>query len=382
MFFNTTRKKAKELGHFLQKKWNYQRDILPENKLQKLEALIAELKALRSHPPERAQAEATLARIQKDAETLFPPQPGHDSWVENVEVIFVAVVLALALRTYVLQPFAIPTDSMKPTLWGIQTVPAPQAAPNVFHRITDLAVFGRSWHEVRAERAGEFRGLAQEPMFGVLPFKVTRILTSSGSYWVWATPEEVLKGAPHLLDASGPGRPTLRPVHFNAGDTIARFTKDRGDHVFVNKFIYHFRRPDPGEVFVFTTHGIDGINAENRLRGIDTNQFYIKRCVGEGGDVLEVRSPQLIRNGRVMDARPIFERIQSETQGYRGYGPGNHYLAPGETYTVPPDSYWAMGDNSYHSSDSRNWGRVPRENLVGTGLWVYWPFTQRWGLIR
>ena len=49
---------------------------------------------------------------------------------------------------------------------------------------------------------------------------------------------------------------------------------------------------------------------------------------------------------------------------------------------LPPGSYFAMGDNSYNSYDSRYWGPVPEENLVGRGLLVYWPFNRHWGLIR
>jgi signal peptidase I len=71
--------------------------------------------------------------------------------------------------------------------------------------------------------------------------------------------------------------------------------------------------------------------------------------------------------------------------GYRGYSnyPGFLYLStPGETFTVPPKSYFALGDNSYNSSDSRAWGRVPEDNVVGRGLFVYWPFGPHWGFIH
>jgi signal peptidase I len=49
---------------------------------------------------------------------------------------------------------------------------------------------------------------------------------------------------------------------------------------------------------------------------------------------------------------------------------------------VPAHGYFALGDNSYNSYDSRYWGPVPEENLVGRGLLVYWPFNHHWGLIR
>ena len=71
------------------------------------------------------------------------------------------------------------------------------------------------------------------------------------------------------------------------------------------------------------------------------------------------------------------------TNGYRGYAPGRDYLAdPEKPFAVPEQHYFAMGDNSFNSFDSRYWGPVPDENLVGRGLFVYWPFNSHWGLIR
>ena len=49
---------------------------------------------------------------------------------------------------------------------------------------------------------------------------------------------------------------------------------------------------------------------------------------------------------------------------------------------IPAGPYFLMGDNRGNSDDSRYWGPVPEENVVGRGLFVYWPFTRHWGLIR
>ena len=103
---------------------------------------------------------------------------------------------------------------------------------------------------------------------------------------------------------------------------------------------------------------------------------------GLPGDQLRIDSPFLYINGKKAQ-RYGFERVMSARPPYRGYAPGHEYLAkPDQTYTVPRDGYFAMGDNSYNSFDSRYWGPVPVENLVGRGLFVYWPFFPHWGLIR
>ena len=74
--------------------------------------------------------------------------------------------------------------------------------------------------------------------------------------------------------------------------------------------------------------------------------------------------------------------------GYAGYGNGFPSFsqlimrAPDDPYIVPDKNYFAMGDNSYHSSDSRDWGPVPEQNIMGRGVFVYWPFAPHFGLIR
>ena len=72
---------------------------------------------------------------------------------------------------------------------------------------------------------------------------------------------------------------------------------------------------------------------------------------------------------------------------YGGYTYGNtlydaHYLFRGEPLSVPADSFFAMGDNSANSSDGRVWGFVPAKDVVGRPLFIYYPFTRRWGPAR
>ncbi len=157
-------------------------------------------------------------------------------------------------------------------------------------------------------------------------------------------------------------------------------TRIRGDHIFVDKISYHFRKPRRGDVIVFETGNIHQMNPETR------GQFYIKRLIALGDDVVRIHPPHVEVNGEVLDSRPAFKRIYSMQDGYQGYvcqpSPGHRppYLYnPEVTYTVPTDHLFVLGDNSKSSSDGRYWGSLPQEDLVGRAFMVYWPFSRRFG---
>ncbi|MGA7394991.1 MAG: signal peptidase I [Terrimicrobiaceae bacterium] len=169
---------------------------------------------------------------------------------------------------------------------------------------------------------------------------------------------------------------------YRKGDTIARGYIDTGDQVFVDKMSYSFIHPGRGDVFVFKTYGIRRI--EIGLPPGVQSQHYIKRLAGLPGDVLRINAPYLFVNGREA-SEWVFERVMSGRNGYRGYSNMQQfpYLStPEETFKVPEQSYFALGDNSYFSKDSRDFGAVPELNVTGKGLFVYWPFSKRWGLIH
>jgi signal peptidase I len=290
-------------------------------------------------------------------------------WRENCEVFLVAIVIALGVRTYFLQPFTIPTGSMQPTLNGIIGYPTTEPPPNIAVRLFQTAAFGRTWVDVVSKTDDIILDIQEVKRFGV--FTRTEIRCERNSYVVNCPKRTLIESF----------RPPVHPL--KAGEVIARGYYDTGDHVFVDKFSYNFRTPQRGDVFVFNTLNIPTTdNVLNRMEG--PSQFYIKRLAGLPGDELRIASPHLYINGKLAEEEP-FKRVMSSKDGYRGYaqGPSDGVLwKPTETFKVPEKSYFALGDNSYSSQDSRYWRTVPQQNIMGKGVLVYWPFTRHWGLIN
>lgn len=142
-----------------------------------------------------------------------------------------------------------------------------------------------------------------------------------------------------------------------------RMTLIEGDLILVNKFIYGakvplinyrlpaLRQPKRGDVVVF-------IYPEDRKKD------FIKRLVGLPGETIEIKGGSIYVNDKPA-VEPIFSRIYYYNRG--------EFAAEGQKITVPKDSYFVLGDNSTSSKDSRYWGFVPKDNLLGEALFVYWP---------
>ena len=374
LFFGKAKEERKQLhamAHFLAKRVHYGRDLLPEKLLERLNqarGICAE--GLRITTP-RQQRSALLSQLERDYGDLLRTDRHHGR-KENAEVALVAIVLALGVRAYFLQPFKIPTHSMRPTLLGILNQPEKKNPPAWPIRVFELAKEGKSYHQAVAPRDGQILSVREGRLFGFIPWTTTEIVADGWKEFVVSGLQEAREGG--LKIRSGD--------QVKKGDVLVNFSSATGDHLFVNKWIYHFRKPQRDETFVFTTQNIDGIESGLRLRGIEGSQYYIKRCVALGGDALQVRPPELWING-APTTLPGSIRVAKQLDGYPGYTFGQSYLTnPNDTYRVPGHDYWAMGDNSPNSYDSRGWGVVPASNLVGKGTVVYWPFTSRWGLIR
>ena len=372
-------KNGQEMLHVARKMLCYKRDLLQPHEVAMIEGRIQDLAdAIQNRDSQKVENAADL--LSHVFETHFPPR-NHPEIRENCEVFLVAIVIAIAIRSYFLQPFTIPTGSMQPTLNGIIVTQTEALPPNPLVRALDMARYGRSYFNVVSKE--DDTALSTRDVTWLKFFNYTEIQCSKQTLYVPAPAGTVAATFNLPFPDDGSHRPrTPRPL--KAGELVARGYADTGDHVFVNKVAYNFRKPQRGEVFVFSTTNIERIQTPD-----GNSQYYIKRLAGVPDDELRIDPPRLFINGRLATGF-AFERVMAGTRfepkdGYHGYasGPESGYLNnPKIPFRIPEKRYFALGDNSYNSADSRYWGTVPEENLMGCGMFVYWPFTKHWGFIK
>ena len=136
-----------------------------------------------------------------------------------------------------------------------------------------------------------------------------------------------------------------------------------GDRIFVNKFIYGaripltnirfpaMRQPRRGDIIVF-------VSPETPKKD------FVKRLVAKEDETVEIKKGGIHIDKRVINEPPL---------GLIRYYNRGDYGGEGAPVKVPKDSYYVLGDNSASSRDSRYWGFVPKKNLIGKVVFIYWP---------
>jgi len=321
-----------------------------------------------------AEADALARDLGALLSRLSPPR-AFAAGRGNFEVVVVALSVAMAFRAYFYQPFKIPTGSMYPTLSGISS--REQAAPGAWDRmplkLVNWLVTGDWYKEVRVGVGGTAALLVGDdsrPGYAALQI-------AGRKYYV---PSDAMM-RPHAVRVGAENHAASDSVLWSGVVTA-------GDFVFVNRWLWNFRRPRRGEVMVFSTEGI---------RRLPPGTHYIKRMCGLPGETLSIRPPLLEINGEAVFEPEMIGRIarcekraawSSNYAGFTVSGARETFhpkslAMPGDRVVLAGDEYYALGDNSRSSLDSRFWGPVPERNLLGPATVVYWPLTSpRRGRIR
>jgi len=124
------------------------------------------------------------------------------------------------------------------------------------------------------------------------------------------------------------------------------------ERIMVDKLSYRFHAPARGDIIVF-------------IAPPQPDKNYVKRVIGLPGDEITVDNTRVTVNGVTLQETYVSPANQ-----------GNPYASKHIHLVLPPDRYFVLGDNRYGSSDSRDWGTLPRDNIIGRAVLVYWPFGQ------
>ena len=338
-----------------------------------------------------------MEELEGAAKAAFRPY-AHPDCREALELLLVALVVVLGTGAFFLQCFKIPTGSMQPTLMGVMNnnlkVRKDLTVPSGLARVRDW-FGGFSYVRVLARADGVVQRVG--PVARLLSINLKQSFWIGGvEHVVWFPPDmgDGRRGIAPLLVSPIVGRDHV----FHRGDEVISVRRRSGDYLLADRLTYNFRRPARGEIVVFKT---DGISVAARERNnIPEAYFYIKRLVALPGERVQIGDDRhLIINGVRLDARtPHFARVygfDDEPTGdgpywghlngtvARQYGFNTDYppLFPDQktVYTNGPRRYLVMGDNTRDSLDSRYWGPVAADAVVGKCCFVFWPLTRRFG---
>lgn len=409
-----------------EKVWDFRRDLLTAKEGAELQArtdaLRQQFKAKADAGKLKLAIEALEDVLRRTGGAIYP----KSALVENIEFLLVAAIVIIGVRTFFIQPFKIPTNSMWPTFNGMtpevfatkadEPGVLAMAARGVFygawpHRLDAPAdgevlipisqkqagvlsvdsrlVPGRTWlvipTQVREYRlyVGESYVTVKLPVDFDFDWLISRAFFGTGTIKDHATFQRRItelyeKKQFEIRRIEGVETYCFRTGKMvKRGDRVLGFDEITGDQLFVDRISYNFVRPKVGQGFVFATRTIPELG----------DMYYIKRLVGTPGDVLELHPPVIYRNGSPITGSTAFDANARRQGYYRGYVYGPPYraqflLKAGDQVQVPEDRYFAMGDNSENSYDSRYWGFVPAKEVMGRPLFIYYPFSKHWGPSR
>jgi len=171
----------------------------------------------------------------------------------------------------------------------------------------------------------------------------------------------LLAGLLSALEVLGTGHLT-RPFKVPTGSMEPTVLPE--DRLFVQTSAYWCAAPSRGDVVVFRTDALDSSS-------LPKGQFYLKRIAGLPGEAVQITGGRLLINGTPLQGPAVLAGSSFCSMPYMAFPPGDT-----NTHVVPAGAYFVVGDNVANSLDSRHYGAVPRQSIIGRATKIYWPWAR------
>ena len=312
-FFSATFRDATQMRKHVCKLCHIKRDLLTLEATAALDAAQEELKRAIDLRADDAGLKKRMDELEAITRQWLKP---HPIWRENLEVILVAMAIAVTIRTFFLQPFQIPTGSMQPTLYGIEHEKV-ERVPNLPGRFWDACVHGTFYRD----------------------------------YFSWLNAE--IAGDHLLVDRLTYNFRTPRRGEIIVFKTRGILHKDIAQDQFYIKRLVGL---GDERISIGDDHHvrIDGVRLDASTPHFE--KIYDFPPIPRNNDYFGHINERTARSVRRPGLAPLFRNEET-------------------TNEIPRGQYVVMGDNTLNSLDSRSWGSFPKENVIGKSFFVYWPFS-------
>lgn len=284
---------------------------------------------------------------------------------EYAETIICAFVIAMVIRTFVVQAFKIPTGSMEPTLHG-----DPRYGDRIFVNKFIYRFKSPARGDIVVFKTKNIPGLDHRKdyikrLIG-LPGEMIEIKDNSvyinnkiANNSIIAQNMYLDSRGPILVPIEIPKKKLRVSEHF-----FLVWDHDKKDIYILSSIIYNLPlNTKPGDIFIFDpTHIVN----------IEQSTPFETEFLANENQLVEFRE-----DGIYIDKVQVVDTNQTNHL----YVIQGQYGMDDKEITIPEDAYYVLGDNSENSKDSRYWGVVPKENVKGKAMFIWWP-PKRWGLVK
>jgi signal peptidase I len=298
---------------------------------------------------------------------------------EWIEPIVIAFILAFFIRMFFVQAFKIPTGSMRMTLLEgdrilvnklIYRFREPERGDVIVFKYPGISFFQMKEFTSPQQMVDLYNAIAEKAGMETMSFEgypVTIILQKLNTLFNSSVPFALLANHIPEEDRSKEMRSLIARLEKRFAVPFDQWTEEIMDEINLNSRGKRLKR-----LVLETLFARECPVSEYKK---DRKRDFIKRLIGTEGETVEIRNHDIYINGKmVTDHKKIRENHYYNVQDWE-------YGQAGMQITVPDNSFFVLGDNSSSSSDSRNWGFVDKDDLLGKAFFIYWP-PKRWKLIK